>query len=206
VPEAQLRRRIQDSRDSAAVRSAAVRSAAVRSAAVRSAAVCAAAVCAAAVHPALRPPDSPRSVAGRQREPSIPLSAPPSAAQRSPTACGWGLTKRRPSPFALVAALAKQGRSSSIGRILPFRSVRLPASRNPTVPTAPPPPTAEPHALSASIEESFRRVYRAKGEPLKTLNKKNGFCVSDAKKMAVALRMVIVFRQSFAALRSRSCW
>jgi hypothetical protein len=81
---------------SAAVRSAAVCAAAVCAAAVCAGAVCAGAVCAAAVHPALRPPDSPRSVAGRQREPSIPLSAPPSAAQRSPTACGWGLTKRRP--------------------------------------------------------------------------------------------------------------
>jgi hypothetical protein len=37
-------------------------------------------------------------MAGRQREPSIPLSAEPSAAQRSPTACGWGLTKVRPPP------------------------------------------------------------------------------------------------------------
>jgi hypothetical protein len=151
-----------------------------------------------AVRWAPRPPDSPPPVAGRQREPSIPLTAPPSAAQRSPTACGWGLTNAARPLLALVAALAKQGRSSSIGRIPPCGPCGPRPSETKRFRLSPRHLTVRPHAASGADRRILPQALWSKRRAAEYLNENKSFTASTAKKMAVGPVAARRYRQRFA--------
>ncbi len=145
----------------------------------------------------LRLSDAPRPVAGRQREPSIPLTAPPSAAQRSLTACGWGSTNAaRPLLLSLPPWLNRVG---VLGRPCPPLAVRAaPGQAKPNRSACPSPPTSLRSRTRPPGAGIPTEALSSKRRAVENIQRNQRFRITDAKKMAVTRRAAFAFRRHFA--------
>ncbi len=125
-------------------------------------------------------------MAERQREPSIPQSAQPSTAQRSPTARGSDLTNAPPFPLGPRCRLGSI-ESEFLDRLPPlcgpygFRPGETNGSASPAS------TRMKPTSASGSIEKSFRNPATARPGPVEKARETDVFALT-VKKMTTTLQ------------------